>query len=134
MTDDDQIQAALTAETIAVVGCSRTPGKPAHDVPAYLDRHGYEIVPVNPFADTILGRTAVDTLSGIDEQVDLVCVFRPSEEVAGIVDDALARPDVETIWLQLGISDEEAAERARAQGVRVIANRCMKVDHRRLSG
>ncbi|APW99442.1 CoA-binding protein [Halobiforma lacisalsi AJ5] len=131
---DAEIEAVLEAETVAVVGCSSTPGKAAHDVPSYLADHGYEVYPVNPFADEILGRRAVDSLSELDEEVDVdvVCIFRPSDEVAGIVDEALERDDVEAIWTQLGIEDDEATVRAEGAGTTVVQDRCMKVEHRRL--
>ena len=129
---DSEIREILEFDTIAVVGCSRTPGKAAHEVPSYLQRQGYEIIPVNPNADEVLGRPAYDSLSEVTEEVDVVDVFRPSAEVAGIVDEALARDDVEVIWLQLGIHDDEAVSRAEAAGLRVVQDRCMKPEHSRL--
>ncbi len=124
----------VEVETIAVVGCSSTPGKAAHDVPAYLLEHGYDVIPVNPFADEIVGREAFDTLSDVPDEVDLVCVFRPSEEVGGIVDEALSREEVGVIWTQRGIRDDEAAARAEQDGRDVVQDRCLKVEHRRLVG
>ncbi|SEV97838.1 CoA-binding protein [Natrinema salifodinae] len=128
----DELEEILASETIAVVGCSRTPGKAAHDVPKYLLDHGYDVIPVNPHADEIFGRQAADSLAAVEDEIDVVCVFRPSEEVAGIVDAALARDDVDVIWTQQGIRDDQAAARAEAEGRRVVQNRCMKVQHRRL--
>ena len=130
--DDDSIAEVLEFETIAVVGCSSTPGKDAHEVPAYLQRHGYRVIPVNPTTDEVLGERSYDTLSAVEEEVEVVDVFRPSEEVAGIVDEAIERGDVKVVWTQLGIRDDEAAERAEAAGLRVVQNRCIMVDHRRL--
>lgn len=130
---DDTIRSVLDYRRVAVVGCSQTPGKAAHDVPAFLDRHGYDIVPVNPFADVVLDTEAADSLSDVDSRVEVVCVFRPSDEVAGIVDEALGRDDIEAIWTQLGIRDDAAANRAEAAGLTVIQDRCMKVEHGRLS-
>jgi predicted CoA-binding protein len=129
---DDELRAILDLETIAVVGCSSTAGKAAHDIPAYMQRHGYEIVPVNPYADEILGRTAVDSLADVDQAIDIVDVFRPSEEVAGIVDAVLDRDDVQVVWTQLGIEDDDAAARAEQAGLRVVQDRCLKVEHQRL--
>ena len=120
--------------TIAVVGCSATPGKDAHEVPRFLHEQGYEIVPVNPYAESIFGADAVDTLSEVPEGVNLVNVFRPAEEVPGIVEAALDRADVETVWLQLGIAHEEAARRAEQAGLSVVQDRCIKVEYRRLLG
>lgn len=132
-TDDAALRAALDAETVAVVGCSTTPGKAANGVPNYLQEHGYEIIPVNPTTDEVLGEPAYDSLSDVTEEVDLVDVFRPSEEVAGIVDEVLAREDVATVWLQLGIRDSEAGERVTDSGRRFVQDRCTKVEHDRLS-
>ena len=131
---DAGLREVLGLQTVAVIGCSRHPGKDAHDVPAYLQVHGYTVIPVNPNADTVLGRSAYDSLGAVDEQVDVVEVFRPSDEVAGIVDEALARDDVRVIWTQRGIVDHAAARRAEAGGLRVVQDRCMKVEHRRLVG
>ncbi|MEF8839604.1 MAG: CoA-binding protein [Haloarculaceae archaeon] len=132
-TTDDELAAALDAETTAVVGCSRTPGKAAHDIPRYLLEHGYEVLPVNPNAEEIFGRTAYDSLSEVEEQIDLVDVFRPSHEVSEVVDEALERDDVETVWLQLGIRDGESGERVETAGKRFVQDRCIKVEHRRLA-
>ena len=129
---DADLRSILEYETIAVVGCSSTPGKAAHEVPAYLDRRGYDVIPVNPFADEIFGRRAYDSLTDVEEEIDVVCIFRPSEEVSDIVDEALERDDVAAIWTQKGIRDDGAAERALEGGRDVVQDRCMKVEHRRL--
>jgi len=136
VTDDDAIRGVLYLDSIAVVGCSTTTGKAAHEIPAYLQRQGYEIHPVNPDADTALGGPAADSLADIDAAVDLVNGFRPSEEVAGIVKQTLARHDAagdtEAIWLQLDITDAEALADAEAAGLTTVQDRCMKVEHQRL--
>ena len=140
VTDDGGLERILDLHTIAVVGCSTTPGKAAHDIPAYLQRHGYRIVPVNPFADEILDETAYDTLAAVPDSidVDVVNVFRPSEEAGGIVDSAIERAgrlgDVSAVWLQLDITDDEAGARAADAGVDFVQDACMKVEHRRLVG
>ncbi|MBB6646239.1 CoA-binding protein [Halobellus ruber] len=140
VSDDDGLERILNHDTVAVVGNSTTPGKAAHDVPAYLQRHGYRIVPVNPFADEILGETAYDSLADVPDSigVDVVNVFRPSEEAGGIVDSAIERAerlgDVAAVWLQLDITDSEAAERAADAGLDFVQDNCMKVEHRRLRG
>jgi len=135
-TTEADIRDLLDVETIAVIGCSATSGKAAHEVPAYLKRQGYEIVPVNPNHDEILGRPAADSLADVSESVDLVNVFRPSEEVSAIVDAVLKRiqrrDDVQGVWLQLGIRDDAAAARARDAGLTVVQDRCLKVEHGRL--
>ena len=129
---DQELREILGYETIAVVGCSRTPGKAAHDIPKYMLEHGYEIVPVNPNAEEIFGRPASDSLEAVEEAVELVNVFRPSEEASAIVASASEREDVKAIWLQLGIRDDEAGEAAEAAGKQFVQDRCLKVEHRRL--
>jgi predicted CoA-binding protein len=135
MTDstDADIDDLLDAETIAVIGCSATPGKAAHDVPAYLADRGYEVVPINPNHHEVLGRRAYDSLGEVPVDVDLVDVFRPSEEVSAIADAtierAAARGDVWGLWLQLGIRDDDAAARARDAGLTVVQDRCLKIAH-----
>jgi len=131
-TTDDELRALLGLDTVAVVGCSRTPGKAAHGVPRYLLDHGYDVVPVNPNAGEIFGRKAYDTLAAVPDRVDLVDVFRPGEEVPGIVDGALGREDVRGVWMQVGIRHDDAADRAERGGLSVVQDRCIKVEHRRL--
>ncbi|MFW6448262.1 MAG: CoA-binding protein, partial [Halobacteriota archaeon] len=96
---DDELSGILQGERIAVVGASRHPHKDAHRIPRYLVEHGYEVLPVNPNATEVLGRPAADHLGGLEGPLDIVDVFRPSDEVAGIVDAAIERGDVGTIWL-----------------------------------
>ncbi|WP_262178662.1 CoA-binding protein [Haloarcula laminariae] len=134
VTDERDLREILALDRVAVVGCSATPGKDAHEIPKYLLDHGYDVVPVNPYADEIFGRECYDSLADVPGEVDIVDVFRPSEEVAGIVDDALARDDDAVIWLQLGIHDDEAVARAEAAGRRVVQDRCMKPTHQSLLG
>jgi len=131
---DADLAEVLDLETVAVVGCSSTPGKDAHEIPKYLLERGYDVIPVNPFADEIFGRGAYDGLADVEEEVDVVDVFRPSEEVPGIVDEAIERGDVLVIWTQLGIEHDGAAARAEEAGLTVVQDRCMKVEHRRLRG
>lgn len=132
VTEDEELRLILEKNRVAVVGCSSTPGKDAHDIPNYLDGQGYDIVPVNPYADEVLGKKAYDSLADVPGEIDIVDVFRPSEEVSGIVDAALERDDAGIIWLQLGIHDDEAVERAEKAGKRVVQDRCMKPEHQRL--
>lgn len=130
--NDDQLRQVLTHDTVAVVGCSSTSGKAAHDIPKYLIDHGYNVIPVNPFADEIFGREAYDSLADVDAEIDIVDVFRPSEEVPEIVDEVLERTDASVIWLQLGIRHDEAATKAEEAGKRVVQDKCIKVEHQRL--
>ncbi|WP_435360298.1 CoA-binding protein [Haloarchaeobius sp. DFWS5] len=129
---DEALREILDYDTIAVVGCSNSPGKAAHDIPKYMQSHGYRIVPVNPFADEILGETAYDSLADVEGEIDIVDVFRPSGEVAGIVDEAIARDDVKVVWTQLGIEDDDAAKKAEDAGLQVVQDKCLKVEHSRL--
>jgi predicted CoA-binding protein len=129
LEEDEELRELLELDTIAVVGCSATPGKAAHEVPVYLRRHGYEIIPVNPFRDEIFEREPCESLTDVIEDIDTVEIFRPSDEVADIVDKILNRDDVTVIWTQAGIRDGPAARRAEAAGLRVVQDRCMKVEH-----
>jgi predicted CoA-binding protein len=130
---DEEIKQILSLKRVAVVGMSRDPAKPAHYVPKYLLERGYEIIPVNPTADVILGLRVYKSLKEVPGPVDIVDVFRPSEAVPEVVREAVSvRPKV--IWLQEGIYHPEAVEVARANGIRIVWNRCMMKEHRRLSG
>lgn len=130
--DADNLRRILEFDRIAVVGASTSYEKAAHIVPAYLQRHGYELRPVNPNADEILGEHAFDSLTDVAETIDVVGVFRPSEEVPEIVAQALARDDVKAIWMQPGIRNDRAALKAEATGLDVVQDRCMKVEHGQL--
>lgn len=127
--DEDTLSEILEYTRVAVVGASATLEKAAHIVPAYLQRHGYEIIPVNPNVDELFDRQAYGSLSEVDEDIDIVEIFRPSEEVSDIVDEALDRDDVKAIWMQLGIRNDDAAKRAEKAGLTVVQDHCMKVQH-----
>ena len=122
---------------MAVVGLSRNPAKASYRVANYLQSVGYHIIPVNPFVDEILGEKSYKSLLDVPEAIEIVDIFRPSEDVPSIVEEAiklknrLGTPKV--IWMQLGIVNEEAARRAKAAGFKVVMDRCMMVEHRRLS-
>jgi predicted CoA-binding protein len=130
--DADKLRRILEYDRVAVVGASTSYEKAAHIVPAYLQRHGYELRPVNPNADEIFGERAYDSLADVTEPIDVVEIFRPSEEVPEIVAQALARDDVKAIWMQPGIRNDEAAQEAKAAGLDVVQDRCMKVEHGQL--
>ncbi|WP_227130582.1 CoA-binding protein [Halorubellus salinus] len=132
VSTDSALRDVLDVETIAVVGCSSTPGKAAHDVPRYLLDHGYDVIPVNPYAEEVFGIEAVDSLADVDRRVDVVDVFRPGDEAPGIVDAVLEREDVETVWLQLGITNDDAGRRVEESGRNFVQDRCIKVEHSRL--
>ncbi len=132
-TNDEMTQFLTQVKTIAVVGLSDDPARISYEVAAYLQAQGYEIVPVNPNARMVLGRPAKPSLRDVSDEVDVVDVFRKSEAVSDIVDDAIAI-GAKGIWLQLGISDHEAEKRAKDAGLFVVSNRCLMVEHRRLVG
>lgn len=115
---------------IGVVGLSREPTKPARRVPSYLAAKGFEVIPVNPFADRLLGRPARDHLDEVTEALDLVLVFRPSTDAGEVIDDAARRRERPAIWLQEGIQAPEAARRAREAGLVVVQDLCIFKVHR----
>jgi len=117
-----------SARTIAVVGLSPDPRRPSHGVARYLQRAGYRIIPVNPNVDEVLGERAYGSLREVSDPIDVVDVFRRSEFVGPIVDDAIAMR-VRALWLQDGVIDELAAERARAAGLDVVMDDCMMRRH-----
>jgi predicted CoA-binding protein len=121
---------------IAVVGMSKNPEKPAHSVPAYLSSQGYNIIPVNPSARAILGRRTYSSLKEVEESVDVVQVFRPSEEALDIVRQAVERKkernDIKVIWLQEGIRNEEAKRLVEDEDIIFVQDRCMYKEFRRL--
>lgn len=129
--DDEIAQFLRGIKRIAVVGLSQDPARDSHRVASYLQSQGYEIVPVNPRVTSVLGQKSYPDLQAVPGIIDLVDVFRKSEEVSAIVDQAIAI-GVKGIWLQLGIEDAQAQDRARAAGIRVISNYCLMVEHRRL--
>jgi len=129
---DEGVRRVLSYDRVAVVGCSKTQGKEAHEIPKYLLDHGYDIIPVNPYADEVFGREAHDSLVDVPGEVDVVNVFRPSEEVSGIVHEAIERGDVNAVWTQLGIRDSEATDSTEEAGIDVVEDECMKVEHQRL--
>jgi hypothetical protein len=121
-------------KTIAVVGCSTNPEKPAHSVPKYLQEQGYTIIPVNPTAKgEILGKTVYASLRAVPGPVDVVDIFRPAADVPPIVDEAIAI-GAKAVWMQEGIVHNAAADRARAAGLHVVMNKCMMKLHRALPG
>src|SRR5881296_2700923 len=118
MVDETEIRRVLSEiKTIAVVGCSKDPAKDAHRVPKYMQMHGYRIIPVNPTATEILGETAYPSLTAVPDSYEIVDVFRPSDQVGPIVDEAIAAGKAKVIWMQSGIVNEAAAARARAAGM-----------------
>ena len=117
------------SKNIAVIGLSDSPLRPSYGVAAYMQSHGYHIIPVNPSIRGALGEKAVPELADVQEKVDIVDVFRRSEFVAEVVDEAI-RLKLPAIWLQEGVIDEEAAEKARKAGIFVVMDKCILKEHR----
>lgn len=120
-------QILAEARVIAVVGASRDPGKPAHSVPLQMIRHGWRIIPVNPFVDEIFGVRTVKTLADIDEPVDLVDIFRPAADAVDVVRQAVAIK-APAVWLQSGIVSAEARRIAVDAGLDYVEDRCLAVE------
>lgn len=133
---DTEIARILTeTKTIALVGWSPKPDRPSHGVARFLAARGYRVIPVNPGQAGLpaLGTTVRASLSEIDEPVDMVDIFRRSEEVLPVVEEALAAlPGLRTIWMQLGVANAEAEALAKAQGLAVVQNRCPAIEIPRL--
>lgn len=135
---DDFLRKVLReTKIIACVGVSPNPVRPSHYVGRYLRLKGFRVIPVNPgqAGTQLFGETVVASLSEIEGPVDMVDIFRRSEAVPPIVDEALAQfPALKTIWMQIGVENAEAAAKAEARGVQVIQNRCPKIEYQRLFG
>jgi len=132
-TDREIRQILETARTIAIVGLSDKPERDSHQVAAYLQAHGYRVIPVNPMVSEILGEKSYPSVSSIPEQIDVVDVFRKPDAVMEIVEDAI-QAGASAVWLQLGVVNLEAAGRAAEAGLQVVLDRCMKIEHKRLLG
>lgn len=131
LSDTDIADILKKYRTIAVVGLSPKPARPSNEVAGYMLESGYTIIPVNPGQTEILGRKCYPDLISIPDPVDVVNIFRRSEDIMPIVDDAI-RINASVVWMQRGIVNEEAAARARNAGLIVIMDRCIKVDHENL--
>ena len=129
---DQQITDILSLRTVAVIGMSKHSSKAAHYVPKYLIDNGYDVTPVNPTAEKILNISCYDSVSEIEDSVDIIDVFRPSEQISFIIRDCIEKKP-KVIWLQEGIHDFESEELARKAGILVVFNRCMLAEHRRLN-
>jgi hypothetical protein len=133
-TDADIARILNTVRTIAVVGWSPKPDRPSHGVARFLAAQGYRVIPVNPgvAGQAALGTTVRATLADIAEPVDMVDIFRRSEEVGPVVEAALALPGLQAIWMQLGVANEAAAQAARTRGIAVVMDRCPAIEIPRL--
>jgi predicted CoA-binding protein len=138
----NRIQEILTKyKTVAIIGLSRDPSKDSHSVATYLQTQGYKIIPINPTTKEVLGEKSYKTLLDIPPQIqktiEIVDIFRPPEDVPAIIEQAMKLKEKNdkpyVIWMQLGIINEQAAATARAAGLEVVMNRCMRREHKRLS-
>jgi predicted CoA-binding protein len=140
LSKEDVREILTKYRTVAVVGLSKDPSKDSHGVAQYLKNHGFHIIPVNPFADEILGeksyKSLLDMPVDIQKTIEIVDIFRPSDEVLPIVEQAVQLKKLYgvpyVVWMQLGIINEAAAEKARKAEITVVMDRCMKIEHNRL--
>ncbi|MEA3332324.1 MAG: CoA-binding protein [Pseudomonadota bacterium] len=119
-------------KTIAIIGLSPKTEKDSNKVARYLQKAGYKIIPVYPKGDEILGEKVYRNLNEIDEQIDMVDIFRKSEFIAQVIDDVLTRDDVKCVWTQLGLINNEAARKAVDAGINVVQDLCTKIEHQRM--
>ncbi|ACY23718.1 CoA-binding domain protein [Gordonia bronchialis DSM 43247] len=129
-TDDVVTEILSTYDTITVVGASANPAKAANEVPAYMQQHGWRIIPVNPTATEIVGEKVYPSLADVPDQVGLVDVFRPGPECAEVARQAVAA-GASALWLQLGIVSDEAREIAESAGLLYVEDRCLIIEQRR---
>lgn len=133
--NSDQVmkEILLSAKTIATVGLSSNPEKDSYSVAQYLKDQGYRVIPVNPTATEILGEKSYPDLESVPERIDVVQVFRKSEDVPPVAESAV-KVGAMAVWMQEGIVNEEAAQKARAAGLQVVMDACMRETHKRLLG
>jgi len=132
MTDAEMKKLLEESRTIAVVGLSPRPERPSHSVASYLIAQGYKVIPVNPMVEEVLGLKSYPDLKSVPEPVDIVDIFRRSEHVPPIVEQAI-EIGAKAVWMQLGVMHQEAAARAEAAGLAVVMNRCISIEHQRLA-
>jgi len=128
---DEEIRDILSLKKVVVIGMSKHSSKAAHYVPKYLSDNGYDITPVNPTTNEILDKKCYNSVSEITEEIDIVDIFRPSDQVLPVIQEAIKKKP-KVIWLQEGIHNSEAEELARKKGIKVVYNRCMLAEHQRL--
>ncbi len=130
--DDAELRNVLTsAHTVATVGVSSNPEKPSYGIFQYLAEAGYNMIPVNPTVPEVLGRKSYPDLKSIPEKIDVVQVFRKPEDVPAVVEQAI-QAGARVVWMQEGIVNQQAAERAEQAGLKVVMDRCMMKTHQRL--
>jgi uncharacterized protein len=130
---DSEIKDFYQLKNIAVVGVSKNEQKPSHYVPRYLIEHGYNIIPVNPTVIEVLGKKSYPNIADIPEKIDIVDVFRRSDDLLSVIDDTIKKKnEVKVFWMQEGIYNQEAEKKAKENGIDVVYNRCMMAEHKRL--
>ena len=134
LPNDATLRNIFNLETIAVIGCSTNPSKAAHNIPLYMHKQGYNVVPINPnTTENIFGQTTYDSIAEIPEKIDIVNIFRPPSEIPSLMEEILHRNASNIIWMQSGISHMEATKLAESQGRVVIQDECLMVEHRRIT-
>ena len=132
-TDAERYQILQQYRRVAIVGLSSTPYRPSHFVAVYLAEHGYDITPVNPRENEILGRKCYPSLKEAPQPLEIVDIFRDPAAIPGVVEEAI-ECGAKVIWMQLGLIHEAAARRARDAGLAVVMDRCIKIEHARFRG
>jgi predicted CoA-binding protein len=128
---DEEIRDILSLKKVVVIGMSKHSSKASHYVPKYLSDNGYNITPVNPTTNEILDEKCYNSVSEITDEIDIVEIFRPSDQVPPVIQEAIKKKP-KVIWLQEGIHNSEAEELARKEGIKIVYNRCMLAEHQRL--
>lgn len=127
---EEVVQILKSSRTVAVVGISHKPERDSHMVARYLKEHGFKIIPVNPKYREVLGEPCYPDLASVPDHIDVVDIFRNVDAIPGIVDEAIAA-GADTIWMQLGLVHNDSAQKAREAGLKVVMNKCIKVEHAR---
>lgn len=132
-SNQDEIKEIFeNTKTIAVIGCSPNPSKASNMVANYLKNAGFKMVPVYPKEEEILGEKVYRSLEEIPFKVDMVDIFRKPDVIASVVDEAIKRGDIDIVWTQLGLVNNEAAQKAKEAGIKVVQNKCTKIEHREI--
>jgi uncharacterized protein len=129
--DRELMEILKNSKSIAVVGISHKVERDSHRVARYLQRHGYKVIPVNPKYKEVLGERCYPNLKAVPEHIDVVDIFRNVKAIPGIVDEAI-EVGASSVWMQLGLAHNEAAEKACISGLKVVMDRCIKIEHQRL--
>jgi len=131
VTEQDLVEILNRSRTVAVIGISHKEDRDSHKVAKYLKDHGYKMIPVNPKYKEVLGEPCYPNLKSVPEHIDVVDIFRNIEAIPAIVDEAIT-VGAGCVWMQLGLAHNEAAERARCAGLKVVMNKCIKIEHAHL--